>query len=69
MKTNSSDALQSKQTFESLYISTRLGVLHPPRGMNIKEKKLTRYVTCRFRASLNHKDDGQTKFIKPNSQR
>ena len=26
-------------------------------------------VTCRFRASLKHKDDGQTKFIKPNSQR
>ena len=26
-------------------------------------------VTYRFRASLNHKDDGQTKFIKPNSQR
>ena len=43
MKTNSSDAIQSKHTFESLYISTRLGVLHPPRGMNIKEKKLTRY--------------------------
>ena len=27
------------------------------------------YVTCHFRASLKHKDDGQTKFIKPNSQR
>ena len=27
------------------------------------------WVTCRFRASLKHKDDGQTKFIKPNSQR
>ena len=26
-------------------------------------------MTCRFRASLKHKDDGQTKFIKPNSQR
>ena len=26
-------------------------------------------VTCHFRASLEHKDDGQTKFIKPNSQR
>ena len=26
-------------------------------------------VTCRFYASLKHKDDGQTKFIKPNSQR
>ena len=26
-------------------------------------------VTYRFRASLKHKDDGQTKFIKPNSQR
>ena len=26
-------------------------------------------VTCHFRASLKHKDDGQTKFIKPNSQR
>ena len=26
-------------------------------------------VTSRFRASLKHKDDGQTKFIKPNSQR
>ena len=26
-------------------------------------------VTCRFRASLKHKDNGQTKFIKPNSQR
>ena len=26
-------------------------------------------VTCRFRASLKHKDDGQNFFIKPNSQR
>ena len=26
-------------------------------------------LTCRFRASLKHEDDGQTKFIKPNSQR
>ena len=26
-------------------------------------------VTCRFRASLNHNEDGQTKFIKLNSQR
>ena len=26
-------------------------------------------MTCRFCASLKHKDDGQTKFIKPNSQR
>ena len=26
-------------------------------------------MTCRFRASLKHKDDSQTKFIKPNSQR
>ena len=25
-------------------------------------------LTCRFRASLKHKDDGQEKFIKPNSQ-
>ena len=25
-------------------------------------------LTCRFRASLKHKDDGQTKFIKPYSQ-
>ena len=26
-------------------------------------------LTYHFRASLNHKDDDQTKFIKPNSQR
>ena len=26
-------------------------------------------MTCHFRASLKHKDDGQTKFIKPNSLR
>ena len=26
-------------------------------------------LTCPFCASLKHKDDGQTKFIKPNSQR
>ena len=26
-------------------------------------------MTCHFRASLKHKDDGQKKFIKPNSQR
>ena len=32
-------------------------------------KKPNGELTCRFRASLNHKDDGQTKFIKPNSQR
>ena len=30
---------------------------------------LLRSLTDRFRASLNHKDDGQTKFIKPKSQR
>ena len=30
---------------------------------------LERVLTCHFRASLKHKDDGQTKFIKPNSQR
>ena len=30
---------------------------------------IRRCLTCRFRASLKHKDDGQTKFIKPNSQR
>ena len=29
----------------------------------------TRPLTCRFCASLKHKYDGQTKFIKPNSQR
>ena len=29
----------------------------------------TRELTNHFRASLKHKDDGQTKFIKPNSQR
>ena len=28
-----------------------------------------RSLTCHFRASLKHKDDVQTKFIKPNSQR
>ena len=26
-------------------------------------------LTCRFRASLKHKDDSQTNFRKPNSQR
>ena len=26
-------------------------------------------LTCHFRALLKHKDDGQTKFIKPNSLR
>ena len=26
-------------------------------------------LTCRFRASLKHKHDGQTQFIKPNSQK
>ena len=26
-------------------------------------------LTCSFRVSLNHKDDSQTKFIKPNSQK
>ena len=26
-------------------------------------------LTCRFCASLKHKDDGEKKFIKPNSQR
>ena len=26
-------------------------------------------LTCHFRASLKHKYDGQTKFIKPKSQR
>ena len=31
--------------------------------------QLRREVTCHFRVSLNHKDDKQTKFIKPNSRR
>ena len=31
--------------------------------------KMAMAMTCRFRASLNHKNDGQIKFIKPNSQR
>ena len=34
-----------------------------------KGGKSERLLTCRFRPSLKHKDDGQTKFIKPNSQR
>ena len=32
-------------------------------------REVLRFVTCHFRASLKHKDDGQIKFIKPNSQR
>ena len=32
-------------------------------------EKVSSELTCHFRASLKHKDDGQTKFIKPNSQR
>ena len=31
--------------------------------------QVTWQLTCHFRASLKHKDDGQTKFIKLNSQR
>ena len=34
-----------------------------------KNKEAIGWMTCRFRALLKHKDDGQTKFIKPNSQR
>ena len=39
--------------------------------INIGEKLCSNNgsLTCRFRASLKHKDDGQTKFIKPNSER
>ena len=43
MKTNSTDALSLKPTFESLYISHGLGILHPTRGMNRKEKKLIKH--------------------------
>ena len=35
----------------------------------IARELLEVYMTCRFRASLKHKDDGQNKFIKLNSQR
>ena len=39
-------------------------------GLSSAERRsMTGRLTCRFRASLNHKEDGQTKFIKPNSQR
>ena len=38
-------------------------------AFNVLTKILEGLLTCRFRASLKHKDDGQTKFIKPNSQR
>ena len=31
--------------------------------------RIDKKLTCHFRASLNHKNVGQTKFIKPNSQR
>ena len=41
-----------------------------PFGRGAMPKALdAKSVTCGFRASLKHKDDGQTKFIKPNSQR
>ena len=42
MKTYSSDALQSKHTFESLYISPGLNVLHQAQGINRKENKLSK---------------------------
>ena len=35
----------------------------------LKKKNRGVVLMCHFRASLKHKDDGQTKFIKPNSQR
>ena len=47
-------------------------------GTSVEEEASTQLIygwefvgglTCRFCASLKHKDDGQTKFIKPNSQR
>ena len=34
-----------------------------------KDRTLRGFVTLHFYASLNHKNTGQTKFIKPNSQR
>ena len=37
--------------------------------MTVSIPLLEASLTCHFCASLKHKDDGQTKFIKPNSQR
>ena len=34
-----------------------------------RSKDILGLLTSRFRASLKHKDDGQTRFLKPNSQR
>ena len=38
-------------------------------GMVVQLPKVVGGMTCRFCASLKHKYDGQTKFVKPNSQR
>ena len=47
--------------FDDILIYSRSGTDHL--------QHLRDVLTYRFRASLKHKDDGQTKFIKPNSQK
>ena len=49
-------------TTEFLHVATA-----PPQSTN--DGKLHNLLMCRFRASLKHKYNGQTKFLKPNSQK
>ena len=63
------------QAGRSTYANQGYSSYHNPTYTQQRSEQHTSYhqpygsVTCRFRASLKHEDDGQTKFIKPNSQR
>ena len=63
------------QAGRSTYANQGYSSYHNPTYTQQRSEQHTSYhhpygsVTCRFCASLKHEDDGQTKFIKPNSQR
>ena len=59
-------AKRSSSVCEALRV---LGVHITPMTIRTSVHFVMWTLTCSFRASLKHKDDGQTKFIKPNSQR
>ena len=73
LKDGASVAIQSKAPTSNEAILIIKGLMRNLERIKVEISNssilLIRHLTCRFCASLKHKDDGQTKFIKPNSQR
>ena len=56
-------------SYHSVTVPLMLPEPNIPVGPSLANPPATWRLTCRFRASLKHKDDGKKKYIKPNSQR